>query len=63
MSDHPSCDGLTDAELAEQSGEALPRREQMSLVAPGSSALTPAVDSLPLEAQQWHGAPDGLHVL
>lgn len=60
MSEPP---GLPPEELAAQAGEALPAREQMSLVAPGSAGLTPAADALPVVAQEWHGNPHDVHVL
>ncbi len=56
-------DQLTDEAAAEVDGELLPPREAMSLIMPGATADTAAADSMPIEAQQWHGNPDDPHIM
>lgn len=58
-----STPGLSADELAEQDAQALPPREQMSLVTPGAVDGTPAVETIPFEAQTWHGNPDDVHIM
>lgn len=50
--------GLTAEELDRENAQALPQREQMSLVAPGSVAGTPAAAVLPIAALEPHGDPN-----
>ncbi len=54
---------LSPAELEAQEGEALPDREAMSLLLPGATLETPAIDDIPLAAQTWHGNPDEPHIM
>jgi hypothetical protein len=56
-------DVLSAEELEGQSGEVLPERNMMSLIAPGSTTGTPAAALLPDEAMQWHGPPDEPHIM
>jgi hypothetical protein len=55
--------GLPAGEVAAQDGQALPPREQMSLITPGAVDGTPAMEVLPDEAQTWHGNPDDPHIM